>query len=442
MWLDRWEEGRSDLDGILEDYESSSLWIGDELDGFVSAPLVRGSNPERWRRFITIWLDSFGKSQRLAELGQALVRSLRVLHLPWISDQAARDWCETWEELADGIDEMALPLKLLRAGVEYRVDRDRRVLLGLAREERGLLEPWLVNLLEEKPTEVDREMEELLQAVEKRLAAEAEAERSRAFWTSPAPALETLDFARLLEDYGDLPAEIPSRLLPGAWQNLDRQEAERLLLHAASHDEAGARAWSRPGLSVLGVDRRPLSFDGWSLYQVHVTEGGDVGAVDLAASEDQALVLDGLNKTFHGLVGRDAIRLEDAESQAEYTRLFSCTVRGEERFRAVDAPEDLRLAEGAELPANVHIQPWESKEQAADDDGPLYTGTVLYCGTLFRVEYRLISPEKGMVEMLEDEPLATDLACGSERFDGPIRFFVPPASPDPGATPPARERQG
>jgi tetratricopeptide (TPR) repeat protein len=174
MSLGRWKEGRSELDRLLERYPPSpSLWTGKDLNGLVSAPLKRSSNPKTWQRFITIWLDSFKRNQRLAELGQALVRSLRSLILPWVNDQTARDWYETWKELAGDIDEMAVPLRLLGAGVEYSATRDPRVLLGLAREERGLLEPCLSNLLAEEPTELDREMEALLRTVEQRLAEEA-----------------------------------------------------------------------------------------------------------------------------------------------------------------------------------------------------------------------------------------------------------------------------
>ncbi len=426
MWLDRWAEGQSELDRLLE-RSPRPLWPDLKLGGFVGAPLVRSPNPAVWRRFITTWLASFGNHRRFAELGQWLVHSLRLLILPWISDRSARDWYETWKELAGHIAEMTLPLRLLGAGVEYRANRDRRALLHLAREERGLLEPWLVNMFEEEPTETDREMETLLRTVDRHLAEEAAAERARAFWESPVPDLETLDFARLLSNYGDRPPSHPSRLLPGRWQKLSRSEAERFLRHVATHDDRSARAWSRPELQILGIDRRSLSFSRWSLYQVHLGEGDRFGAIDLMASESQALVLDGLSQTIHTLVENGTILLENPESQSEFTRFFCNALRAAAgRFQLIDSPADLPLAEGTELPAEVRILPWEPTEPSADDS-PTYTGTVFYSGALFQAKFRLSSPARGFVEMLEDEPLAADLASASERFDGPIRFLEPSA---------------
>jgi DNA-binding transcriptional ArsR family regulator len=126
-----------------------------ELDRTASDPdrlLLKSSNPEEWRPLITTCLASFRSDQRLAELGQGLVRSLRVLAQPWVSDQSAQAWYQAWQELAGDTDEMALPLRLLEAGIEYRLNRDPRMLLRLPREERGLLEPWLVDLFPTPPS--------------------------------------------------------------------------------------------------------------------------------------------------------------------------------------------------------------------------------------------------------------------------------------------------
>jgi len=74
--------------------------------------------------------------------------------------------------LAGQYEEMQLPLRLLKAGVEYKETRDYKVLLKLAREERQLLEPWLINMFRDEPDDIDREMENLMAIVEQRVSEE------------------------------------------------------------------------------------------------------------------------------------------------------------------------------------------------------------------------------------------------------------------------------
>jgi len=173
MGLDRWAEGTGALDRLLAQTRPP-VWTGAHL-GVVAGLILRGHNPQVWRRFIPVWLDLFQRHGMLVELGETLVRSIRRFAIDWITDQTAAAWLATWRDLADEIAELALPLRLLAAGVAYKTHRDPRALLGLAREERGLLEPWLVNLFKETPDEIDRDMEDLLQIVERQLTKERSA---------------------------------------------------------------------------------------------------------------------------------------------------------------------------------------------------------------------------------------------------------------------------
>jgi len=174
MWLDRWEEGRVKLDDALDRFVLG-LWTGESLD-IIAKLIASTQNPAIWRRFIAVWLELFARHERLTQLGQGLVWHIRALTLPWISDSVARAWYDTWQELAGDLEEMALPLRLLKAGVDYKATRDPQVLLALAQEERRLLELWLINLFREEPDEIDREMENLLHVVKQRLTQAAETE--------------------------------------------------------------------------------------------------------------------------------------------------------------------------------------------------------------------------------------------------------------------------
>lgn len=174
MWLDRWEEGRTQLDDVLHRF-APGLWNGVDFTSITQ--LITGTqNPAIWRRFILVWLELFGRHKRLIQMGQGLVWRIRSLTLPWISDAVARAWHDTWRELAGDLEEMTLPLRLLKAGVDYKATRDPQVLLALAQEERRLLEPWLINLFREEPDEIDREMENLLHVVKQRLTQAVDAE--------------------------------------------------------------------------------------------------------------------------------------------------------------------------------------------------------------------------------------------------------------------------
>ncbi len=168
MCLDRWVDGKAQLEVSLNEYSSK------HLNGWgltiISILIQQSQNPEVWRRFILVWLELFAKHGCLTYLGDGLVRRMRSLAIPFISNEASRFWVAVWQELASEYEEMYLPLRLLNAGVEYKVTRDSKVLLALAGEERKLLEPWLINMFKKEPDEIDHKMEDLMAVVERRLS--------------------------------------------------------------------------------------------------------------------------------------------------------------------------------------------------------------------------------------------------------------------------------
>jgi tetratricopeptide (TPR) repeat protein len=166
MCLERWEEGKKELDDCLSDY-NITVWSGGVL--IIIANLIEQTqNPQIWRRFISVWLELFSKHGYLTYLGEGLVIRIRRFAIPIITNEVANAWLTIWQELAGKYEEMQLPLRLLKAGVEYKETRDYKVLLKLAREERQLLEPWLINLFRDEPDEIDREMENLMAIVEQK----------------------------------------------------------------------------------------------------------------------------------------------------------------------------------------------------------------------------------------------------------------------------------
>jgi tetratricopeptide (TPR) repeat protein len=81
----------------------------------------------------------------LTELGTALVRTLKQILAPDISDYTAQKWLEMWQELLGDKPEMQLPFRLMNTAILYKQhpDRKERLWLGLASEEREILDEAL-----------------------------------------------------------------------------------------------------------------------------------------------------------------------------------------------------------------------------------------------------------------------------------------------------------
>jgi tetratricopeptide (TPR) repeat protein len=81
----------------------------------------------------------------LTELGTALVRTLKQILAPDISDRTAQQWLELWQALLGDRPEMQLPFRLMKTAIDYKQhpERKERLWLGLASEERSILDEAL-----------------------------------------------------------------------------------------------------------------------------------------------------------------------------------------------------------------------------------------------------------------------------------------------------------
>jgi tetratricopeptide (TPR) repeat protein len=81
----------------------------------------------------------------LTELGTALVRTLKQILAPDISDYTAQQWLALWQELLGDRPEMQLPFRLMTTAILYKQhpERKERLWLGLASEERSILDEAL-----------------------------------------------------------------------------------------------------------------------------------------------------------------------------------------------------------------------------------------------------------------------------------------------------------
>jgi tetratricopeptide (TPR) repeat protein len=90
-------------------------------------------------------VQTYIQTSVLTELGTALVRTLKQILTPDISDYTAQQWLALWQELLGDRPEMQLPFRLMTTAILYKQhpERKERLWLGLASEERSILDEAL-----------------------------------------------------------------------------------------------------------------------------------------------------------------------------------------------------------------------------------------------------------------------------------------------------------
>ena len=167
LCLDQWQEGTTKLRDTLNQHTLSHYEPADF--SLLSQLLKRTQNPTQWQRYIKTCVDIFTDINQLPFLGQVLVRSLRHFNHPLVTNEVATNWYKTWYDICVSIPEFAMPLRLVEAATEYKNTKDVLALMKLPREERGLLEPWFLNLLnqETRGEAINNEIDELIEQLNK-----------------------------------------------------------------------------------------------------------------------------------------------------------------------------------------------------------------------------------------------------------------------------------
>jgi tetratricopeptide (TPR) repeat protein len=97
------------------------------------------------KTMLTELVQTYIQTSVLTELGTALVRTLKQILAPDISDHTAQQWLALWQELLGDRPEMQLPFRLMTTAILYKQHpaRKERLWLGLASEERSILDEAL-----------------------------------------------------------------------------------------------------------------------------------------------------------------------------------------------------------------------------------------------------------------------------------------------------------
>ena len=144
VWLaGREEEGSVALDEALGRFVEAGEPDRGAVGDMVRRLLAGKEDEGAWAPTIRLWLGRFTERGLLPVLAAGLVRSIETLVGREMQMPRARAWRDVWHELGTGVAELEVALRLLDAAVRWRETEDPRVLLGLAAEERKLLNPLL-----------------------------------------------------------------------------------------------------------------------------------------------------------------------------------------------------------------------------------------------------------------------------------------------------------
>ncbi|MDD3446734.1 MAG: hypothetical protein PHS60_15105 [Zavarzinia sp.] len=185
--------------------------------------------------------------------------------------------------------------------------------------------------------------------------------------------------------------------------------------------------------AVHGVRvQRPLFYPETMLVELltrrPATEAGfDGGTMLFALGPGYIALLDGTSPVVHAINGETPPILDDVRALEAYLRFFGHVVCGEAgAFQIVATPDDLPPFVASPvvdkiIAATLSEPVLLARDGAGNQD---MAATLLYSATLFDVVLRVSAA--GTVDMIEDDPVATDLPMGAFHIiDGTRRVLLP-----------------
>jgi tetratricopeptide (TPR) repeat protein len=119
--------------------------IAGHIQAFLEQLIPRCSLPNlqpQISTFLTQLVTIYQTAQALPELSTALIATLPQILAPNISDRTADEWLALWQNLLGTAPALEMPLRLMNVAIAYKKQpaQQKRLWLGLAKEERSILD--------------------------------------------------------------------------------------------------------------------------------------------------------------------------------------------------------------------------------------------------------------------------------------------------------------
>lgn len=206
-----------------------------------------------------------------------------------------------------------------------------------------------------------------------------------------------------------------ARLISGDWKVVPGKESVRLSQRFV--DTLGPsflHRFARPDFRLERVHAMPLAcYPRHLLCEQEVSLFGEVSAAAFIFGAEGVTILDGNSAPLHDINEALPLSLESEEAVLEYVRLFCSAVHGGEgRFQLLESVADLAPYNHGDVEALApHVRPPTLQANRADWR---VKGSVRYGRHVFQAEFRL--ERSGNIEMVDDQPLDIELACGPDKF--------------------------
>jgi hypothetical protein len=215
-----------------------------------------------------------------------------------------------------------------------------------------------------------------------------------------------------------LPIDLPvPPIVPGDWKRIsgvDRFKLEQRYvdsLRLSFMRQFGPEEYARQG----GVRAMPLAcYQRHLLCEIGLMVRGEPLAGAFLFGAEGVILIDGTSAPLHDLNQRIDLDIDSARAALDYTIFFGSAVHGAEgHFHVLTSADDLAPYNHGDIaPFRSLLKIPEARAQGEDW---LIEASVRYGRALFNSKFRL--QRSGLIEMIDDELLAGELACGPDRFE-------------------------
>jgi hypothetical protein len=138
--LNSWQQTFQIIHQLTPRPNDIARFIQDFLEELIPRFSLPNSQPQI-STFLTQLVTIYQQAQVLAELSTALIAALPEIIAPNISDHTADEWLALWQNLLGTEPALEMPLRLMNVAIAYKKQptHQKRLWLGLAKEERSIL---------------------------------------------------------------------------------------------------------------------------------------------------------------------------------------------------------------------------------------------------------------------------------------------------------------